>query len=68
MSDKICPGGHRIELLEPGHGGTLILDLEYKLPRCPKHDILSNTAVSQSKRYAKTVTAYCSKCASEFEF
>jgi len=61
----ICLGGHHIELLEPGHGGTLILDLEYTLPHCPKHKIRANTAVTTSKRYAKTVTPYCPKCAAD---
>ena len=56
---------HHIKLLEPGQGGKLIIDLEYTLPKCPKHKIRTNTAVTTSMRYPKTVTAYCPKCAAD---
>ena len=41
-------------------------DREYFLPKCEKHKVVCNMAISNSKRYPKTAAPYCPKCAEDF--
>jgi len=43
----------------------LVLNEDYTLPTCIIHKIRSQVAISTSKRYPRTVAAYCSKCAED---
>jgi len=44
---------------------SLEQDREYIIPKCKKHKVICNIAISTSKRYPKTIDPYCPKCAGE---
>jgi len=45
---------------------SLEKDKEYFVPKCEKHKVICNIAISNSKRYPKTASPYCPKCAEDF--
>lgn len=49
-----------------GKHRMLVKDEDYLMPNCIIHKIRTQVAISTSKRYPRTVSAYCPKCAEEF--
>ena len=42
---------------------TLKINKDYKVPKCYKHKIYCDIAVTTSKKYPRKVVMYCHKCA-----
>jgi len=56
----------RCGLIMDGKHRMLVINEDYTLPTCIKHKIRTQVAISTSKRYPRTVSAYCFKCAEDF--